>query len=511
MGPSRLARPALLALISLAAALAVGLLAAAAARQEPVSAHSPPSLAFGGSGLYPRFDPDQRRYVARCADGGARLAVDAAPGTRVSVEGSRSRSGAFHARVAVPPGADFEILARSGPRTRAYTVRCLPAGFPDWDYEAGPHRVEQGLFVVTFPRRGSPPERPSPPWVVVIDQLGMPRWWFSPPTSAIGGQILRGGRVTWSRSFGDGYGVDPRMAHEVRSLSGELLRVIRTRGTITDSHEFEQLPNGNVLIDSFAPRAGLDLSRYENRRHPLPERATAVFPEVQEIDSAGNVVWRWNSHSHIDLGETPIRWRDSVRSNPHLGPDGSPTYDPFHINSVDPDGDQVVVSLRHTDAVYGIDHHSGEVLWKLGGKRTEDSLRVIGDPFAEQLFGGQHDARLSEDGMLSVYDNGKDRPRPPRAVWFDLDLENRTATLRRQLTDPRITSSHCCGSVRPFAGGWLVDWGRNRLLTAFDAAGRIAFRLDLPVSTYRAVPVPDGAVTPAELERGLEAQERSSR
>ena len=404
------------------------------------------------------------------------------------------------------PGQDLVVEATRGDRRETYSLRCLPAGFPEWDHQRL-GRMPPGLFTVTLPSSA----KQSRAWVIVFDNLGTPRWWYSPKGSALGAQVLPDGTITWSRSFGDGYGVDPRMAHEVRSLSGDLLRLVRTRGSITDSHEFEELPNGNVLLATFAPQRGIDLRDYGNRNWHLSRRASVVFPEVQQIDPAGRVAWRWNSRDRIDLDETTDRWWDSIRRNPHPGPGGLPTYDPFHINSIEPWGRrQVVVSMRHTDGIYGIERSTGEILWKLGGTKTEDSLRVMGDPHGDDLFGGQHDARITGEGSLSFFDNAKDRPRPPRAVWYDLDLERGTATFVRELTDPTVKDSHCCGSVRPTSGGWLVSWGRNPLVTGFDHKGRIAFRLHLPLSSYRAVPVPAGATTVGELERGLESMEPAS-
>jgi hypothetical protein len=197
-----------------------------------------------------------------------------------------------------------------------------------------------------------------------------------------------------------------------------------------------------------------------------------------------------------------------VLSNAQRGPGGVGTFDPVHINSIEPRGsNEIVISARHTDAVYGIDRSTGEILWKLGGTETADSLRIIGDP-AAKLFGGQHDARVSDDGSISVYDNGKDRPRRPRVVSYRLDLDKGTATYLGQLNDQEIKTSHCCGSARPLeGGGWLVSWGDNPLVTGFDSEGRIAFRLKLAASSFRAVPVPEGAVTPAALDRGLEKME----
>jgi Arylsulfotransferase (ASST) len=467
------------------------------------TAERPPKFSLKSATLYPPFDRRRHNYVVRCRDGAVRIDVETGRHSRVRVASSRPRSGDFRAAVRLMPGQDLEVDALSDSGRETYNLRCLPVGFPQWAYQRlGP--VEPGLFTVTFPststrRRG---------WVVVFDHLGTPRWWYSPSISALGAQIHRDGTITWSRSFGDGYGVHPRMAHEVRSLSGDLVKVVRTQGSITDSHEHERLPSGNALVTTFAPRRNVDLRGLGNKKWQLPRRGSAVLPEVQEIDPNGRLVWRWNAHRRIGIDETPQRWRDNVRSNPHPGPGGIPTYDPLHINSIDPWGSaQVVVSMRHADAVYGIDRSTGDIVWKLGGTPTEHSLRVIGDPHADLLFGGQHDARISREGTLSVFDNGKDRPRPPRAVWYELDLERRTATFRRQLSDPMAKTSHCCGSLRSMNGGWLVDWGRNPLVTGFDRTGRIAFRLELPLSSYRAVPVPRGAVTVAELEQAMEEME----
>ncbi|HEV2789918.1 MAG TPA: arylsulfotransferase family protein, partial [Solirubrobacterales bacterium] len=187
---------------------------------------------------------------------------------------------------------------------------------------------------------------------------------------------------------------------------------------------------------------------------------------------------------------------------------GRAAFDPVHINSIEPRGsEEVVISTRHTDAVYGIDRSSGEIRWKVGGSKTGASLRILGDP-ASKLLGGQHDARIAEDGSLSVYDNGKDRPRRPRVVFYRLDLGRGIARYLGQLNDPAVSASHCCGSARQLAGGgWLVSWGDNPLVTAFDAQERIVFRLELAASSFRAVPVPPGAVSIAELDRGLEAME----
>jgi arylsulfotransferase ASST len=378
------------------------------------------------------------------------------------------------------------------PRTVEQDRVPLPADFPSSRFESL-RPAPPGLFVVTF---SNPADKR--PWVIVFDDEGVPRWWYNPDTRALWGQVVGDGDLVWARSFGDGYGLDPRMAHEVRSESGKLVRLVSTKGSIVDGHEYRELPNGNVLLDTYVPETA-DLRRFGG-----PKRAAIASAEVQEVDPAGKVVWHWNSRGHIALRETGRWWRN-VLSNPRRRLHRE-IFDPVHINSIEPRGsDEVVISTRHTDAVYGIDRASGEINWKLGGTPTGKSLRVAGDP-ATKLLGGQHDARIDRRGRLTIFDNGKDRPRRPRVVFYRLDLKDGRAVYRGQLNDPQVKRSHCCGSARETSdGGWLVSWGDNPLVTRFDPEGKIDFRLHLPASTFRAVPVPPGATGVARLQRGMAA------
>jgi Arylsulfotransferase (ASST) len=452
------------------------------------------------SGLLPSFDAEQRRYVSRCGRGAAPIEVDAGDGVEVSVDSGQPRGGSFELEGAAPPGADFRLAVSDGDERHGYRVRCLPAGFPEWRFESG-QELAPGFFTVSLPTSSD-----SRSWVIVFDHEGVPRWWYSPRKRVLWAQVLSDGTVSWARSFGDGYGLDPRMAHEVRSLAGEPLRVVKTEGTIIDGHEFREVGDGNVLVDSYTPETA-DLRRFcarPPRERCGPERAAIVSAEIQELDRAGRVLWRWNSRGRVALAETGRWWR-SVLSNPRRRLQGREAFDPIHINSIEPRGpDEVVTSTRHTDAIYGI-RRDGEIAWKLGGTETANSLRILGDP-AEKLFGGQHDARIAADGSLSVYDNGKSRPRRPRVAFYRLEPDRGTATYLGQLNDPAVRTSHCCGSARQLAdGGWLVSWGDNSLVTAFTSSDDVAFRLDLDAPTYRAVPVPPGAVSAAQLDRGLEA------
>ena len=455
---------------------------------------------FNTDTMYPAFSPDRHFYVTRCVPGKVNVQVNALDGSTVKVGPYPPRSGRFAAEARPLPGQDFTIrVATEGTEPQDYKLRCLPDDFPEWDYT----RLKEpptGMFVVSF--------RPEPKqlmrnWVVVFDQDGTPRWWFSPESNTLGGQILSDGTVQWPRGFGDGFGKDSRTGNEVRTLDGRLLRVLKTEDAPTDGHEFTELPNGNVLINSYKPRLGVDLTAVGGE-----EDSGGLDGEIQEVTPSGKVVWKWNSGDHVPLDYTPQRWWNKVLRNPHTDIEGNQRYDIFHFNSVEPWGrDQLVISSRHTDKVFGISRRSGEILWTFGGEPDPKSLKIEGDdPFGDYPIGGNHDARISDGNLLSIHDNRTNLGQPPRAVRYRIDLENRTATYEGQNVDPKARRSHCCGGVRPFGDGWLVAWGNNPIVTAFNADDQIAFRLGLPIPVYRAVPVPP-SVTADDLDRGLDRME----
>jgi hypothetical protein len=452
---------------------------------------------FATDSMYPRFNPERRFYVTRCAPGKVDVNVRSEPGVDVRVGAYPPRSGDFTAEARPLPGQAFTVTIDGGGDPIDYTVRCLPAGFPEWTYERVSGGVPKGMFMVSFRPK---PQQGSSNWSIVFDQEGTPRWWLSQVFNTLGGQVLPDGTVQSPVGFGDGFGQDGRTVHQIRTLDGRLVRTVDTQGAPLDGHEYTQLDNGNVLIMSYKPRLGVDLSRFG-----LEEDGGVLDGEIQEVTPGGEVVWKWNSSDHVSLDETPERWWRKIRQNPHFDGQGRVRYDTFHLNSIEPWGDQYVISARHTDRVFGISNETGEVLWTFGGGSGPKALKLAGDdPYAYPV-GGQHDARMEGD-VLSVHDNGTNlegRKRPPRLLRYRIDLENRTATFLSAVEDAEAApTSHCCGSARPFGDGWIVAWGNTPVVSGFGPGDELAFRLRLPVPVYRAVPVPE-AVSEGDFERGL--------
>ena len=113
------------------------------------------------------------------------------------------------------------------------------------------------------------------------------------------------------------------------------------------------------------------------------------FREIQEVRPDGTLAWSWNIKDHIDLSETPARWRGEIYGQPRPQPDGRDAFDWAHWNSLQKIGNTLVLSFRHLDAVYAIDMTTSDIIWKLGGTTRPESLTVNGDPESNPFSGQQ--------------------------------------------------------------------------------------------------------------------------
>ena len=232
------------------------------------------------------------------------------------------------------------------------------------------------------------------------------------------------------------------------------------------------LASGNYMVARRVPR------EVDTRPFGAAD-ATVIDIELEEVTPAGEVVWRWSSADHISASETGRWW-----AAPNLS---SPPYDLYHWNATDVSGGTLLLTFRHLDAAYAIDKSSGEILWKLGGTPTDDSLRILGDPHGDYPLGGPHDIRALPGGTVSIYDNRIDLPGLPRVVRYRVDSEAGTARLVQSFSDPAVKRSYCCGSARLLGntGNWVVGWGGWPVIAGYDSSGRRLFSLRTTAFGYR--------------------------
>jgi hypothetical protein len=153
--------------------------------------------------------------------------------------------------------------------------------------------------------------------------------------------------------------------------------------------------------------------------------------------------------------------------------------------------DNLLVSARETSAVYKIDRNTGEVIWRLGGKKSDFEMGE-GTRFAYQ-----HDARRLPDGTISLFDNGATVFRnglpqvveESRVIVLDLDERRMKASLAREYTHPDGKYADAAGNAQVLPNGnMFVGWGRALAISEFSREGELLFDARLPPQnrSYRA-------------------------
>ena len=239
-----------------------------------------------------------------------------------------------------------------------------------------------------------------------------------------------------------------------------------------DLHEFLITPNDTALVTSNEVRT-MDLTGVGG-----PASWPVVGSVIHELAiPSGRVLFAWHSLDHVGLDE----------SHQTIGPQ----FDYFHANSVDVDGQgNLLISARNTWAVYKVSRKTGEVIWRLGGKKSDFTMGP------GTIFAWQHDARFHEHGrVLSLFDDGAEPKAEPqsRALVLSLDTRRMRARLTRRYTHrPALLATHT-GSAQVLPNGnMLVGWGSERYFTEYAPGGAVRFDARLPRGgqTYRALRFP---------------------
>jgi hypothetical protein len=241
-----------------------------------------------------------------------------------------------------------------------------------------------------------------------------------------------------------------------------------------DIHEFQLTDHGTALITVYKLIKG-SLAAIGG-----PKKADIADSYVQEIDlKTGKMLFDWDALKHVPVTESYI---------PLTGP-GAPLpgfpYDPFHANSVEEDTDgNLIVSARNTCAIYKIDRKTGDIIWRLGGKKSDFKMGP------GTTFWWQHDARRRADGTLTLYDDGAAPPHEPlsRGLRLKLDESAMTATLVQAVTHVGVLAGSQ-GNMQVLPNGdSLVGFGAIPRLTEFTPSGGIDFDATFPdkEDSYRA-------------------------
>ena len=325
-------------------------------------------------------------------------------------------------------------------------------------------------------------DQPGP---LMVDQTAEPVWFnpvstSQPIDSSLWGTnfrpwMYRGkpviawweGRVI-STGFGQGEAILLDSSYQ------EVARVRAANGRLMDMHEFHLTPEGTALFTCYPEAVPADLTSVGG-----PANGHVFESVFQEVDvRTGRLLLEWRSLDHVPI---------TASYHPHREP-----FDYLHVNSIDvaPDGN-LLISGRHAWALFKLDRHTGEVIWKLGGKNGDFQMGKGAQ------FAWQHHASYRADGKITLFDNGSDGPinteTRSRAVVLAPDLGKRTVKLAQDYHHPTPLLAVAMGSVQTLpSGNIFVGWGTEPYASEFTPRGAVVndARMLSGYKSYRAFRVP---------------------
>ncbi|GAA2494531.1 arylsulfotransferase family protein [Winogradskya humida] len=318
---------------------------------------------------------------------------------------------------------------------------------------------------------------------LMVDEKGSPVWFRKvpdPATVAIdfkAQQYLNKPVLTWwEGTIGGtgGQGVGQGEFVIADSAYREITRVRASGSEQADQHDFVITPEGTALFWVYNP-IPYDLTS-------LGGPADGVLHDgvIQEIDiRTGKRLFEWHASEHVGLDESyaPLPTGDSA----HL------PYDYFHANSVGLDTDgNIIISSRHTWTAYKINRTSGDVIWRIGGKKSDFAVDE------RAAFAWQHDFRRRRDGTYSVFDNGAGVTtvhEQSRGLVFKVDERAKTVIFAQEFLHPQKLLAPTQGSFRELPdGGSFIGWGQMPWFTEYAPDGTVRLDGHIPLNnqSYRA-------------------------
>ncbi len=240
-------------------------------------------------------------------------------------------------------------------------------------------------------------------------------------------------------------------------------------------HDVQEGPDDTFFALSIEERQVADYPTSETDPYSPRAPATLAADVVVQVALDGSIVDRW---SLLDLLDPERIGYDSVIADHWRDWYGPGTKDWAHANAAFYDWaeDDLVVSLRHQDAVVSIDRTTHELNWILGPHANWEAqwqpylLDPVRAPFGWAYH--QHASMVTPSGNILLFDNGNnrasayetrlaDQDNQSRAVEFKVDPVAMTVEQVWHYGTEPSTYSGAMGDAdwMPTTGNVLIDFG----------------------------------------------------
>ncbi|MGA2394697.1 MAG: aryl-sulfate sulfotransferase [Candidatus Lustribacter sp.] len=174
-------------------------------------------------------------------------------------------------------------------------------------------------------------------------------------------------------------------------------------------HDAQWLADGDLLYTTAEVMPADAATRISGGSHAHDLAGGVQYADVvKRVDRSGATVWEWKSWEHLDPADYPIH----------------PIFDRYHWPLINGLGmtraGLVLMSLRTTSGVIGVDPGSGNVVWRI----------------AHPVVAQQHSPVELPSGRILIFDNGNLRPGVTSPHSRVIEVEPMTQTVTWEYADP---------------------------------------------------------------------------
>jgi arylsulfate sulfotransferase len=287
------------------------------------------------------------------------------------------------------------------------------------------------------------------------------------------------------------YIINDTTAYHIKRIALTAGHVVLLDAALNEIKQLHLIPHDDIVINKnqsldlhdiilFSENHYIAIASYEKKVANIPSSLNAS-PDVkvaadiiQEVDN-DKVTWQW------DATKYPEFYTTSTEKN-HFR-DTAMTQDYLHINSLclDPRDGNLICSFRSNDQVVKINRHTGNIMWRLGGKNSDFPLTD------SMVFQRQHHATLIDNNKtLLILDNGDSTKRKTsRVLEFTLDEKHKKVTAFSSFTIPAPYNQYM-GSVTKRNGHYFIGGGTGKYVLEIDPkTGKKGFDYTTNQLSYR--------------------------
>ena len=366
---------------------------------------------------------------------------------------------------AVVPVLDSAVIPVLGLRAETrYTLQAVAYG--DGAATQGtPLSFTTGSLPADLPSYAASGVAPSPgyvvfaagPYGIVIDNTGRVVWYhrFLPNGPGLNFQPQPTGRFVALPPPSDP--TQPGEWIEIDVLGNVTRTLGCLRGLRSRLHDLMTEPNGSYWVMCDETRQ-MDLTATGG-----VAAARVMGTVIQHVSGAGLLLFEWSAFDHLAITDVEPGERAGVNVNW------------THANAFDFDGHgNLFVSFRNLSEITKIDTRTGEVVWRMGGRRNEFNFE--GAPALP--FARQHGMRITGNDQLILLDNLGD-PAGSKARRIAYNDASRSAQLIASYSSAPEVIALLGGTTQQLdQGRALVAFGNGGRVEEYDATGRVVWRIE---------------------------------